>query len=511
MTDENAKDLERLYAQLGGYSPDGFMARLGIYGWEPVERALLSFMLGGGPMLMVQTLGECKTLCARAIGEMILNVPVAAYTASMMAFEDVIGFPNIANMKDDQEVDYMRTKTSIWGKPFLFLDEINRVSPAMQSKCLELVRSRTVMGIKTDVKWVMAAMNPIGYEGTQSLDKAYAGRFSIVFLVPQAVTLGVDKLAKVCRTRSADDEPAMSYWEDDAKKGDRPIILAPNPERQAEDRAMIPVLLRAAGIVNKELLSSSYKFIDEYVATVGKELASDRGPKLHVDGRRLGMLSCNLRHAIAIECAARGKTPEELFLSGEAAAIANMTLYYSFPIGADDTFVITKDQIDHVHTVAANLLHDRRSLVFRINQAKTDVDKLEVLFKEDDVDEATVEQLVRYICPPVEPINGVNRGALHGEENNFPKPVHAICYLLAMSGIKFPASVISYLVHAANTPRVFLLDNKKADKAAKDEVTKVGNLVDYTCMAMGITTKKQVATVTEGYKELVKYVNTWRR
>ena len=45
---------------------------------------------------------------------------------------------------------------------------LNRAVPELQSKWLEIIRSRKIMGFRTQVKWVWAAMNPIRYSGTQS-------------------------------------------------------------------------------------------------------------------------------------------------------------------------------------------------------------------------------------------------------------------------------------------------------------------------------------------------------
>jgi MoxR-like ATPase len=72
-------------------------------------------------------------------------------------------------------VEYVPSPVTIWDKELVLIDELNRAVPELQSKWLEIIRSRKIMGFQTQVKWVWAAMNPMSYSATNALDAALVG------------------------------------------------------------------------------------------------------------------------------------------------------------------------------------------------------------------------------------------------------------------------------------------------------------------------------------------------
>ena len=118
---------------------------LGVYGWrEPDENLLLASLLTGDPLLLIGKHGCAKTHAAAKVAQ-ALGKRFFAYDASKAMFEDVLGYPNVDKLKHGV-VEYVASPVTIWDKEMILIDEINRAEPSMQSKWLESIRSRKIMG-----------------------------------------------------------------------------------------------------------------------------------------------------------------------------------------------------------------------------------------------------------------------------------------------------------------------------------------------------------------------------
>lgn len=177
------------------------------------------------------------------------------------------------------------------------MDELSRAAPSMQSKWLEVIRSRRAMGRPIDgLRHVFAAMNPPGYLGARPLDAALAGRFGFLVRMPTVREMDARQLAAVIRTVSAADAPASrDVWAEarpgraTGQVGDIPAALLALPR---DPRARLPgvVAEHGAGLV-------------DYVRTFQALL---RAHEVHLDGRRLALMYRALCAGVAVE-AARGR------------------------------------------------------------------------------------------------------------------------------------------------------------------------------------------------------------
>ena len=123
-----------------------FFEKIGIYGMQKIEKAVLAGLITGDPVLFIGSHGTAKTTLCRRLAE-ALGLKFFAYDASKALFEDMIGFPNPDSISRG-EIEYVPTKLSIWDKEFILIDEISRARAEMQNKWLEIVRGRQVMGMK---------------------------------------------------------------------------------------------------------------------------------------------------------------------------------------------------------------------------------------------------------------------------------------------------------------------------------------------------------------------------
>jgi MoxR-like ATPase len=171
--------MERRYEKM-------ILEQFGIYGWkEQDENLAIASLLTGDPLLLIGNHGCAKTHLACRIAE-ALGRRFLVYDASKAMFEDVLGYPNVEKLKQGV-VEYVPSPVTVWDKELILIDELNRAIPELQSKWLEIIRSRKIMGFPTKVKWVWAAMNPMTYSATQALDEALVGRFALFIYPPDVL------------------------------------------------------------------------------------------------------------------------------------------------------------------------------------------------------------------------------------------------------------------------------------------------------------------------------------
>ena len=254
------------------------LEKLGIYGMEKIERAILAGLVTGDPILLVGTHGAGKTLLSARLAK-AMGLNYWAYDASKALFEDVLGFPDPSSLASGQ-IEYVPTPISIWGKEFVLIDELSRANPAMQNKWLEVIRSRRIMGKDLDgLKYIIAAMNPPSYVGAHPLDPALAGRFAFVVTVPEVSDMSPEAVSRIVRQVSEDDAPML--------KAERPV-LEDSSLNGFVDSCRERTTAISGTLENK---------LSEYVLAVNQFLTSR---EIGLDGRRLGMLFRNLKAYIAV-------------------------------------------------------------------------------------------------------------------------------------------------------------------------------------------------------------------
>ncbi len=281
--------------------PPGVLEQLGLYGYEGVEWPILAGLVTGDPVLLVGGHGTAKTTLARRLAK-ALELSFWAYDASKALFEDVLGFTNPAAL-DAGTLDYIETPISIWGRQFLLVDELSRANPAMQSKWLEVIRGRQVMGKPIDgLKHVFSAMNPPSYLGAYPLDEALAGRFAVVVQVPATDELPEEVQARIVRSVAREDAPLCAS----ALRGGE------TPTRAAAGESLARLLDEArarVGGIDEELRDNLTGYTQEVAAFCSSH-------RRRLDGRRMGMVWRNLMAACGLWHAHSGEAPTMEVLDG---------------------------------------------------------------------------------------------------------------------------------------------------------------------------------------------------
>jgi len=275
---------------------EGFLRRLGIYGYDDIEDTVLAGLVTGDPVLLVGTHGTAKTMMCERLAR-ALDLKFIAYDASKALFEDVLGFPDPFSMKE-KKIDYVATDLSIDGKEFVLIDEISRANYQMQNKWLEIIRSRRIMGKTLEsLKYVFSAMNPPGYPGTKTLDPALSGRFCFIVWLPHFSDL------------SAEDKSLVisNLGDDDAK------LL----QRRREEKIDYETIKKDLTSFLDEVRTKIYPEMEvklsapiDRLLQVFASMQAEEEEEMPIDGRRAGMIKRGLVAVLSV-MAKKGKFLED--------------------------------------------------------------------------------------------------------------------------------------------------------------------------------------------------------
>ncbi len=169
------------------------LRRLGLFGLDSLEPVLLAALVTEEPLLLIGPHGTGKSLLLTRLAE-ALGLPSRHYNASLLNFDDLLGFPL---PREDGKLQYVQTPASIWGAGAVIFDEINRCRPDMANRLFPIIHEKRAQGIRLDdLRYRWAAMNPPRnderednddddpYVGTRPLDAALADRFAFVVTMP---------------------------------------------------------------------------------------------------------------------------------------------------------------------------------------------------------------------------------------------------------------------------------------------------------------------------------------
>ena len=301
------------------------LKQLGVFGWQEAdENLLLASLLTGDPLLLIGNHGCAKTHVANKVAQ-ALGRRFLVYDASKAMFEDVLGYPNVEKLKHGV-VEYVPSPVTIWDKELVLIDELNRAVPELQSKWLEIIRSRKIMGFPTQVKWVWAAMNPISYSATQALDNALVGRFAIFLYPPDVLQMDEADRIKVATHINGDDAPSLSEW-----TGGKTAGTVARSDIEGVGVRLRETLAKAGTHFLR--LRSQMPTLAEFLAKFADLLVRETAGEVALDGRRLGFIHRNLLANRAVELA-----KAEVFgaVLPDFVASARYVVQSSIPIGLND-------------------------------------------------------------------------------------------------------------------------------------------------------------------------------
>jgi MoxR-like ATPase len=185
---------------------------LGIVGWDGLEPVILAALATEAPLLLIGRHGSAKTLVLTRLAE-ALGLAHRHYNASLLNFDDLVGFP----LPENGKLVYLQTPATIWDAESVLFDEVSRCRPELQNKLFPIVHEKIVQGVRLErLRHRWAAMNPPPsadgrsdapeYAGAEPLDMALADRFAFIISVPSLEDLRrEDQLALLGGIAPVDD------------------------------------------------------------------------------------------------------------------------------------------------------------------------------------------------------------------------------------------------------------------------------------------------------------------
>ena len=166
-----------------GLHPADPLAALGLYGLRRQAAVILAALVTEEPLLLIGPHGTAKTLLLTRVAA-ALGLACRHYNASLLNFDDLVGFP----LPDGEKgLRYVTTPAAIGGAGAVSFAEISRWRPDIQNKLFPSIHERRAQGLPIEglvYRW--AAMNPpsdadredLDYRGSEPLDPALADRFT---------------------------------------------------------------------------------------------------------------------------------------------------------------------------------------------------------------------------------------------------------------------------------------------------------------------------------------------
>lgn len=166
---------------------------LGMVGWNHLEAPIIASLVMETPLLLIGDHGTAKSMVLERLAD-ALGVSFRHYNASILNFDDLIGFPAPDDQR--QSIRYLRSGMDAWDAEAIFVDEISRCRPDMQNRLFPLIYDRKLQGLSLDkLKFRWSAMNPPPseedpnrYFGSFELDDAFADRYDWIVKVPSKLS-----------------------------------------------------------------------------------------------------------------------------------------------------------------------------------------------------------------------------------------------------------------------------------------------------------------------------------
>ena len=307
-----------------------FLRQLRVFGFDAVEPVILAALISEDPLLLIGKAGTGKTFLLNSLSE-ALGLEHRHYNASLLSFDDLIGFP--APDATGDTIRFLQTPATIWKAESVLIDEISRCKPEIQNKFFSLIHERKIQGMPLDrLRYRWAAMNPLTmdvaegadqYEGSIALDQALADRFAFILTVPDWLQL-------------TDEE--------------KDLVI--NPAGEAAINATSKAFIGWIANLRKEFLkrlSKSDADIILYSRLVSTLLSLG---KTRISPRRARLLARNITAVLIAAEALYGPLPE-----AQKVSMMRLALSYSLPHRAwiDE---LSEHAIDAAHAEAMAVLKD---------------------------------------------------------------------------------------------------------------------------------------------------------
>jgi MoxR-like ATPase len=158
------------------------------YGWDEVESAIIAFVAAELPFVFQGVHGNAKTSVGKLIGYCFGDGTFRYFDCSKANLLSMAGFPDAEKMKAGEQAFVPNNRSLIGSDKHpvstILLDELGRTPKEAQNLLLETIENKSIFGIPTGHRVLIATMNPTTYRSAVKLDAALIDRFVAYLPVP---------------------------------------------------------------------------------------------------------------------------------------------------------------------------------------------------------------------------------------------------------------------------------------------------------------------------------------
>ena len=179
------------------------------HGWEEIARPLIAFIAAGQSVMLQGMHGNAKTSVAELIGH-VYGENTARYVDCPKAnLVSMCGFPDMDKMRAGEQAFVPNNNSLISSDKYqvrvVVLDEISRAKKETSNELLELIEKKTIYGIPTGIKVIIATSNPDTYKGATKMDAALLDRFVACLPIPDFKEVTSDDVEKMIQINMDQD------------------------------------------------------------------------------------------------------------------------------------------------------------------------------------------------------------------------------------------------------------------------------------------------------------------
>lgn len=219
------------------------LEQVGIIGWDNAETIILAALAADQRPLLIGSHGSCKTEGAEIISELLLgdmkDFTFRNYEVPILNPDDLFGYPNPKSLADGK-IEFVDTPFALWGAKAAIFDEINRANPLVQGKLHEVIRTKKLMGMETNLEFVFSAVNPPGLYDSAYMGLALASRFVCV-QIPGTDDISKTNIKDILNGLGREELPGQS--KDTIRSQFRKSFMVQIPSEQKDD--LVHILLKA--------------------------------------------------------------------------------------------------------------------------------------------------------------------------------------------------------------------------------------------------------------------------
>lgn len=382
---------------------------LGTVGWEGISLYVFASALTGSPVCVYGSHGAAKTMTFRLLAEKCFGLPYVLYDASKSNWVDIVGYPNLDKFKEGK-VEFVETEMSIWNKKILILDEAARAREDIQNGYLEVLRSSTLQGVDTGIRWKFLASNTLDYPGTRPLDAAFASRIGYYCAVPEFLNMDVEDQGYILQMQENSDGRGLREWDKN---------MAP-PEDNIPDMSLEFSSLMTEAAAKMEEVKTAYgemfaEYVRKFAALMEVRTKVKGSDVIRMDGRTCGTLLNNMYACVALESLEYEVAGEEFTEDTLRECVAGV-VSHSFPwvlTGQKVNPQAVSEALDQV----AYILKTRDLVAFTLATEKNPVKKIMLSLEMEDLEPVAIYDAVEELLENPDSMECIMFCALMGEES----------------------------------------------------------------------------------------------